>query len=172
MGCQNPQLAKQQNLKLRLYSVVPRFTSSLLVCPSGRCWTQRESKQGTAKVSEFNVGPWLNEAGIKAFKQNVSNEQRAITTSQESLRMLPMRRFWRERRVFLLATHQCLISSRYRQVLAHRHLYCWRLDTIIQMTCLQFKWKCLLLKLSFVCHLIFFVSFSSVFFLLVKLDCL
>ena len=43
-----------------------------------QCWTQREPRQGTAKVSEFNEGPWLNEAGIKAFMQNVSNEQRAV----------------------------------------------------------------------------------------------
>lgn len=171
MGCQNPQLAKQQHLKLRLYTVVPRFTSSLLVCPAGRCWTQREPKQGTAKASEFNEGPWLNEAGIKAFKQKVSNEQRAATTSQESPRA-SYEEILKKIISFFLATHQCLISSSLRQVLAHRHLYCWILDMIIQITCLQFKRKCLLLKLSFVCHLIFFVNFSSVSFLLVKMYCL
>ena len=50
-----------------------------------------------------------------------------------------------------------MISSSYRQVLAQRHLYCWILDTMTQMTCLEFKRICFLLKLSFVCHLIFFL---------------
>jgi hypothetical protein len=54
-----------------------------------------------------------------------------------------------------------LITSSHRQVLTHRYLCCWILDRMIQMTCLQLKRKCLLLKLSFVCPLIF-VHFSSV----------
>jgi hypothetical protein len=41
---------------------------------------------------------------------------------------------------------QSLISSR------HRCLYCWTLEMMIQMSCLQFKWKCLLIKLPFVCQ--------------------
>lgn len=51
-----------------------------------------------AWVSEFSEGPGLNEAGIKALNQNASNEQRAVTTSHETLRVLPMRRFCRKTR--------------------------------------------------------------------------
>jgi len=73
-------------------------------------------------------------------------------------------------RGFCLATFQCLISS-HLQGLMHHHLYCWMLEIMTQMTCWQFKWKCLILKLSFVCHFTFFCKFFiSASFLLVKVN--
>ena len=68
-------------------------------------------------------------------------------------RQLAIGRFWRS---LCLARSQCLISSSYLHGLLHRHLYCLTLQ-MTPMTCLQFKRKCLLPKLSFVFH--FFCRF-------------
>jgi hypothetical protein len=77
-----------------------------------------------------------------------------------------MRRFCRRRRRDLcLVRLQCLISSSHLQGLLHHHLYCWTMEIMIQMTCLQFKRDCLILKLSFVWHFIFFCNFY-------KYDCI
>ena len=53
---------------------------------------------------------------------------------------LDTRRFWRRRsRGLSIARLQCLFSSSHLQRLVHRHLYCWPLQVMIHMTCLQFK---------------------------------
>jgi hypothetical protein len=45
------------------------------------------------------------------------------------------------------------------QGLVHRHLYFWTKEMVIQTTRLQFK-RLILLKLSFVCHIIFSLNVS------------
>jgi hypothetical protein len=46
-------------------------------------------------------------------------------------------------------SRQIAVLDFFKYGLLHRHLYCWVLEIMIQMTRTQFKRKCLLLKLSF-----------------------
>ena len=56
----------------------------------------------------------------------------------------------------LSARLQCLICSCHPQGLVHRHLYCWTVDMMFQMTHLQTEMKCLLLKLPHFGHHYYF----------------
>ena len=67
--------------------------------------------------------------------------------------LLAVRRFHRRSRGLYLARLQCLISSGHLQGFTYNHMYCWILEMMLQMTGQQFKRKCLLLKLSFVCKI-------------------
>jgi hypothetical protein len=81
----------------------------------------------------------LIEAHVKVLEDVDSNEQRAAPTRQgTSRRLLAMRRLCKTRRCLCLAQIQCLISSSHLQGLGYRHLYCWTLEMMIQMTQIQF----------------------------------
>ena len=53
----------------------------------------------------------------------------------------------------------CLLCSSHLQGLLHIHLYSWTLELMIQITCPEFKRKCLLLKLSFALQISYFCTF-------------
>jgi hypothetical protein len=63
--------------------------------------------------------------------------------------LLAVRRGWK-RRSLSLARAQCFISSSHTYELMYNHVYSWTWEMTIQTTRLQFKRKCLLLKLLFV----------------------
>jgi hypothetical protein len=67
--------------------------------------------------------------------------------------LLGVKRSWRRKRGLCRARIQCLVFWSNLQGLVYHHLYCWTLD----MTCLQFKKKWFLLKLSFIYQILYFV---------------
>jgi hypothetical protein len=127
-------------LKLWPYTVIPRLTSSWLTSFAPRPEPDPDSLRTESRrfQSLLRGLAGLTEAGIEVLKDSALNEQPTATTRQGIMRTLPMRRFW-GRRCLCLAKLQCLISSSHLQALVHRHLHCWTLDTMIQMTRLQFK---------------------------------
>ena len=100
-------------------------------------------------VLKLTEGLGLTEDDIKVFEDVGWKEWRAASTGQGIVRM---RAGWlggdlKEKKRSLLARLQCLICSCHPQGLVHRHLYCWTVDMMFQMTHLQSERKCLLLKL-------------------------
>jgi hypothetical protein len=100
------------------------------------------------KLTE-GLGP--TEAGIKVFEDAGWKERRATSTGQGIVRM---RAGWGDlKKRSLSARLQGLIYFCHPQGLVHRHLYCWTVDKMFQMTHLQPERKCLLLKLSVLRHI-------------------
>jgi hypothetical protein len=115
--------------------------------------------RGTWPFWSWLKGLRLTKVGINVSEDIDSNEQRAATTRQGILRALSMRILWRSKGLFNVR-RQCLISSNQLQGLLHGHLYCYTMEIITHKILLNFKRKCLLLKLPPVCHLTYFANVS------------
>jgi hypothetical protein len=79
----------------------------------------------------------LTETGIKVFEGTDSNERRTATTAREPVRKLAYQEILKERKRSL--SRQTWFFSSHLQGLVRHHFYCWPLNMIIQMTCLQFQ---------------------------------
>jgi hypothetical protein len=109
--------------------------------------SEPEPKDRTKTILKLTEGFRLTEAGSSNWTGNYQDA------------WLDMRSLW-DRTGLCVARLRCLISSRYLRGLMHRNLYCCRtLEMTIQMICLQFMRKCLLLKLSFARFQIFYKLF-------------
>jgi hypothetical protein len=116
-----------------------------------------EPKKRTIMMWKLTQGLGQIETPTGCFEDIDSNQQQAAITRQEIWGyFLVMGRFWRGKESFSWQTSVLDFLS-HLQWPMHHHLYCWTLEMMIQMTYLQFKRRCLLLKLSFV---IFFLNFS------------
>ena len=102
----------------------------------------------------------VTKAGINVSEDIASNEQRAATTRQGIVRKVSMRIFWRRSKGLFKVRRQCLISSSQLQGLLHGQMYCYTMEMMTHKILLNFKRKCLLLKLPPVCHLTYFVNVS------------
>ena len=101
---------------------------------------------------------WLR--GLEELKMSSRWLKTSIRTSSEERQLgnelwecvFSVGRFCRRRRGLFLAMIQGLISSLLQRFIRH-YLCGWAVGVTIQMTHLQFKRKCVLLKLSFVCNI-------------------
>jgi hypothetical protein len=104
--------------------------------------------------SKFTDGLWLILLGSGCWRIFVGTSSEQQELDQELWGcLLAVRRFRRIRRYPFFARFQCWSCASHLQGSLHRHLYCWTLEVMIQMTRLQFKRKFFLLRLSFVCHI-------------------
>jgi len=108
------------------------------------------------------MGPWWLlswRASVKVFEDTDWNEQRAAATGRGIMRMLACyEEILKEKKKSSSARLKCLISSSRLQELVHRHLYWRTVEVMVQMTNLHFKRKYRLCKLSFVCHISYFLQ--------------
>ena len=116
-----------------------------------------EPQERTVTVLKLTEGLGLTEVAIKVFEGVGWKERSVASTGQGIVRI---RAGWlggdlKEKRS-LSARLQCLICSCHPQGLVHRHLYCWTVDMMFQMTHLQTEMKCLLLKLPHFGHHYYF----------------
>jgi hypothetical protein len=92
----------------------------------------------------------LTEAGIKVFEDSDWNEQRAARTGQGIRMMIACcGEILKEKKMFLSRRTSVFDSLKSSSGTPHRHLNCWTMEMIIQMTCLQLKRMYHLLKLQF-----------------------
>ena len=140
-------------LLLHQSTVIPQlksFHTSMLQS----CWTPMIISSCLTIWLKFKLslslrtGPWW----FWSWQQNVARISIQISSKQELDKelwgcLLAMKRSWRQRGLSVLDFLSHL------QGLVHHHLYCWTLDIITQMTCLQFKRKCLLTVSGFIAHM-------------------
>jgi hypothetical protein len=102
-------------------------------------------------------------AGDELFVGIDWNKERAAATGTGVMGILPCYEvILKEMKRCLSARHRCLVSSRQLQGLTHHHLECYMFEKMIQMTCLQFKRKCLLFALSLACHIFYFGKYLGI----------
>jgi hypothetical protein len=90
------------------------------------------------------------------FEKSDWKQRQKAATGQGTVRKFAFRdEILREKEKSLSRQTSMLDSFKSPSVLVHRHPHCWTVAAMIQLTVLQLKTECPLLKLLFVCHFVF-----------------
>jgi hypothetical protein len=109
-------------------------------------------------VSKITGRLGLTETGIRVFKDNDANKQRAATTTQGIYEdaCLLLGDSEGEEKLFALADFSASFLQVTFRIRASPAVYCWTVEMMIHVTRLQFKREYLLHELSLSCQIAYF----------------
>jgi hypothetical protein len=134
----------------RILCCCPNFEAKRLWKCWGPCaWAKGEDREGF----EVDWGAWTDWSWRQGvWGRWVQEAASDINQTRNNEDACWLRGDLKEKKRSLSARFQCLNCSHHPHGLAHRHLYCWRVYEMFQITHLQSERKCLLLKLPPVGH--------------------